>query len=102
MRLRLMPWLGLALATTIAACGNPCDDLVNRICSCNSNDTTVTACKNKVSADTTNNSPTSAQKDTCSKLLDTCTCSALACGNYAACGLANDTSGILDGSQTCH
>jgi len=87
------------MTTAIAGCGNPCDDLANRICNCNPNDASVTACKNRVSADT--RSPTSADNTTCSKLLDTCTCSALACGNYAACGLANDTSGIVDGTSTC-
>jgi hypothetical protein len=98
-----MPWfLGLVLTTAALGCGNPCDDLVNRICGCNPNDTAVTACKNRVSSDTLFTSTTSAQKDTCSKVLDNCTCSALACGNYAACGLANDTTGIIDGSQRCN
>ena len=105
MRRRVMPWwLGLLMTTAIVGCGNPCDDLANRICNCNPNDTSVTACKNRVSADTYPG-PTSAQKDKCSQLLDTCNCTALACGNYAACGLAVDTStgttGIVDGTSTC-
>ncbi len=100
----VMPWcLGLVLATATAACGNPCDDLVNTICGCNSNDTAIQACKNRVSADTMYTSPTAAQKDTCSKLNDTCTCNALACGDFAACGLAkNDPNIDLGTDLTCH
>jgi len=98
-----MPWcLGLMLATAAAGCGNPCDDLVNKICGCNANDTAVTACKNRVSADTLYSSPTAEQKNVCATLNDTCTCNALACGDYAACGLAKSDPNVDLGTQTCH
>ncbi len=90
----------LVAAAGLAACGNPCSDLANQICSCQQNDALVQACNNKVSTDTYASSPTAAQRDRCSALLDTCTCSALACGNLAACGLARDP-GIDLGTQTC-
>lgn len=102
MRRWVMPWcLGLMLATVAGGCGNPCDDLVNKICGCNANDTAVTACKNRVSADTMYGSPTAAQKDTCASLLSSCTCGALACGDYAACGLAKSAPDVVLGTQTC-
>lgn len=80
------------------SCGNPCEDLGNKICACESNQTNVDGCKLRFSNDTRKVSK--AEQQRCSDFIDTCTCAALACGDLAACGLAKDTE-INIGTEAC-
>jgi hypothetical protein len=102
MHMRALAFAGfvslLVVALPVAGCGSPCEDLDNKICSCEANQTDVDACTAKVNSD--KRSATNAEQTRCSQLIDTCTCSALACGNLSACGLAKDTK-INVGTQTC-
>jgi hypothetical protein len=82
----------------LVGCGSPCDDLDNKICDCEANQTNKDACLTRVGNDKRTVDSTEQQR--CSQLNKTCTCSALACGNLAACGLAKDTQ-IDAGTQTC-
>jgi hypothetical protein len=77
----------LTAAAVLASCTEPCDDLAGRICGCEPTKDTESLCKRTYVAGNPVNI-TSKQQDQCDQLLSTCTCAALAGGDYAACGLA--------------
>jgi hypothetical protein len=90
MRASRLGWLWVVLVGAATGCSNVCEDLASRICGCERNSSSVSACNSKVNADTFGDNPTKKQLDACQAALDTCSCDALACGDFEACGLAND------------
>jgi hypothetical protein len=74
----------------VVACGNPCQDLGHAICNCEATAAAQQNCTANVDNEAKNQSPSKAQQQCCSALLNTCTCDQLADGNLAACGLAQN------------
>ncbi|MBI5527713.1 MAG: hypothetical protein HY897_15390 [Deltaproteobacteria bacterium] len=92
---RLLAAAGAAAAFAIAvlvlpACTSPCDELASTICGCEKTRDRQDACRQTF---VTGNpvSVSSERQDVCDRYLETCTCEALASGDYAACGLANQS-----------
>jgi len=83
--------LALLLGPVAPACGDPCRDLSDTICNCMPSRTEQQACRKRVHGLAAQNA-THEQKDRqiCDDLLQSCTCEALAQGNFAACGLSQD------------
>lgn len=80
-----------ALIAPLAACGDPCRDLSDTVCNCMPSRQEQQACRKRVHALAAQNSDLSRDaKATCSELLQTCSCEALAQGDFSACGLAQD------------
>jgi len=102
--------LGLALALGAAGCSSPCQELGDRICQCAAQGQIRNNCKNNVKARVNAASPSSAEDDYCSSLLDTCpdpngneqTCAYMfnTCPGKVACGLALPGPGGGDGCTT--
>ena len=83
--------LGVALglmALVAAGCGDPCVDLSHKICRCEPNDIEQRACMQRVDNDAATRKTNEKQRNECNQLIDTCSCSKLAEGDLAACGLA--------------
>jgi hypothetical protein len=91
----------IALAGLAGGCSNACDDLTSRICECETDSTAVQTCQSKVSADNFGGSPSKEQLNACTAALDTCTCAALACGEFYKCGMAVDPGPNFDPGTTC-
>ena len=90
-------WVHFACAGTVllaillnTGCGSPCGDLSKKICGCKTTTPEQQACTQNVDSQSGAVHITSAQQDTCSQLLDTCTCDKLQSGDFAACGLAKE------------
>jgi hypothetical protein len=90
--------LALAAAVQLAACGNACQDLGDRLCSCVPAGTASDTCKQEVK-NRLSDTGVSASAGTCSNLLATCEAPSGAqlcewvntsCGKYS-CGLAYGT-----------
>jgi hypothetical protein len=95
-KVRSMPKMGwaallVAFGAMGAGCGNACQDLANTICGCERNAADKQACLDRVSSDDLASKATNAQQNRCKQLAKTCNCNRLACGDLAACGLANDS-----------
>jgi hypothetical protein len=82
----------LALALSAWGCGNPCNDLAGKVCDCQPTRAKQKSCEISVDSASQNISLSDEEKDRCSEILDaeTCTCDALAAGDYASCGLSED------------
>lgn len=80
--------LFILAVTNITACSDSCVDLSQEICACEPSQTAQTACLNRLDTRTSLRDATEEELERCTQLLDTCTCDALARGDYAACGLA--------------
>jgi hypothetical protein len=87
-------FLVLIGACIVSACGNDCKDLANKICDCQPTLAQQQRCQNAVDAANSNANLSDKQQDCCKAILDadTCTCSRLEAGDFAACGLTNETS----------
>jgi hypothetical protein len=99
LRFSLVLALLAGLGTSAVGCKDPCAELANKICDCEPDETQKQSCKDRYKTDTVK--PTDAEQDRCDKLNDSCSCNALACGDFAACGLGKDAQIDL-GPQTCH
>lgn len=88
--------LGLALGAS--ACGSACGQLARKICNCQETRAEEDACKLATDSAKRNFEPSDAEENACQKILDSgdCTCEALAAGDLAACGLANDATDIYE------
>lgn len=82
--------LGLALGTV--ACGSACGELARKICKCQPTRAKEDACKLATDSAKRNFDPSNSEEKACQQILNSgdCTCEALAAGDLAACGLAND------------
>jgi hypothetical protein len=92
----------LCAALALAACGNPCQDLGDRICTCVGGGTARDACKAAVKRQLADANMNSSDKTFCAGKLDTCNVPSqpegvvfcewinTSCGK-ASCGLSNDT-----------
>lgn len=77
-------------ATGLVGCDDSCVDLSQQICRCESTQTGQQACLQRLDGRTADRTPTADELEQCNALLDTCSCSALADGDYAACGLSEE------------
>jgi hypothetical protein len=77
------------LALLLAGCGDPCTDLSKKICKCKPTAMEQQSCTQAIS-DSTRSTATKAEQETCSNLLDTCSCDKLEHGDLAACGLSEE------------
>ena len=68
LRLLLLPLLALPLA----GCGNPCQDLGNRICSCSGGGTSADTCRQQITNLLKDAGLDSTDKAFCSQKLDSC------------------------------
>lgn len=79
-----------------AACGDPCRDLSDNVCSCMPTRAQAQACRKRVhalaaqSARHAASRATEAEQNLCHNLLQSCSCERLAQGDFSACGLAED------------
>lgn len=76
----------LTLALGLFGCDGPCQSLAERICSCEPNQTERQSCELKVQL-RLNEPVTLEEEATCSELLDSCTCEAIADEDFLACGI---------------
>jgi hypothetical protein len=60
------------LAVPLAGCGNPCQDLGNRICSCSGSGTTADTCRQQIQNLLKDTGVHAADSAFCSAKLDTC------------------------------
>lgn len=81
-----------AASLALTACTSPCDELATTICDCEKTRDLRDQCRQTFVAGNPV-SVSSGRQDLCDSYLETCTCEALAAGDYAACGLANETPG---------
>jgi hypothetical protein len=81
----------LALCTTAlqlyTACSDPCMDLANAICDCETTARAQQTCKQRVTNVANQRTASQAEQDRCNTLLGSCTCDELSAGHLAACGL---------------
>jgi hypothetical protein len=77
----------LPLALALSACDGPCEALAKEICSCEQNAVEEAGCLQEVRAAMARVSPTVAEEERCSELLDGCTCEKLEAEEFGACGL---------------
>jgi hypothetical protein len=101
MRASGLGWIFVVLVGLAGGCSNACDDLSSRICQCEQNSTAVATCNSRVNADNFGTNPSKEQLSACSAALDTCTCAALACGEFYKCGMAVDPGPNFDPGTTC-
>jgi hypothetical protein len=89
---RLYALLLVAAAALGVACDDPCTELANTICDCEDTESRQQTCRNEVEAKAEAKPPDDAAQDRCQSILDadTCNCDALAEGQLAACGLAEE------------
>ncbi|MGA8890093.1 MAG: hypothetical protein WB493_00900 [Anaeromyxobacteraceae bacterium] len=102
--------LCVAVALVAAGCSNPCQDLGDRICNCESEGQIRNNCKTNVKSRVRASSPGTNENDLCSALLDTCpdpngdvnTCAYIlnTCPGKVSCGLAIPAPGGGDGCTT--
>ncbi len=91
------------LALPLAGCGNPCQDLGNRICSCTGGGTSADTCRQQITNLLKDAGKTSADEAFCATKLDSCNVPAgsgtdvkfcewvnTSCGK-ASCGLSNES-----------
>jgi hypothetical protein len=84
---RLLSLSLLPLALSLAACDGPCESLAKQICSCEQNAVEEAGCLQEVRAAMARISPSVQEEETCSELLDGCTCDKLENEEFEACGL---------------
>lgn len=72
----------------MTGCDGPCQDLAEKICSCEPNTPRERSCL--VTVDTAVRDPLDSDSARCEELLKTCSCAALDRGDFAACGLTLD------------
>lgn len=103
--MRRLALLLVPLALALAACGNPCQDLGSRICSCSGGGTTSDACRQQIQNLLSDAGVSTSDEAFCSSKLDTCKAPTAAAGQpeilfcewitttagKVACGLANPT-----------
>lgn len=78
------------LVVATARCAGPCEELANAICNCEDDATAALSCRNQVGADAGSVKVTKQQADYCAQKLKICSCSRLARGDRAACGLTRE------------
>jgi len=96
--LMLVLTLAAGLALGASACGSACADLAHKICKCQPTRAKEDACKLATATAKRNSSPSNSEENACQKILNShaCTCEALAAGDLAACGLANDATDVYE------
>lgn len=72
----------------ITGCGDPCEDLGTRVCSCRDSRSEVNLCVSQMQARMDLGAASEGAQGLCLERLETCDCDALARGDWAACGLA--------------
>ena len=88
--------MAAVLMSTAFGCTKPCVELAQMICGCQPTQNMQAICyATFVSGNPVDISD--ADQNTCSSLLNTCSCAQLEVGNLAACGIANPTPG--DGTE---
>jgi hypothetical protein len=106
LKMPTVAWTPMMLAIALGllgGCGEPCADLANKICGCEKTAAAKQACLDRVKSDGQASKATSSEQDRCTELEKTCTCQALACGNWEACGLALDSGFPASWSaEDCH
>ena len=92
-RRRRRPIVALvALAWLASSCGDPCLNLSEQVCLCEASEQAQHACIQRIQNQAgTQPATPQATQETCSTLLESCTCARLAQGDLAACGLARET-----------
>ena len=80
--------LSLGISFLGAGCDNACTELNNKRCRCERTEAEQRACLQRVDSLSGGRDLTTEELETCERLLDTCTCEAMAMGNIKACGLA--------------
>ena len=70
----------------VTACDGPCQNLAQKICECEPNQTREQSCL--VNVDFATRDPIANEDELCEQLLETCTCDAIDRGDFEACGLA--------------
>lgn len=90
--------LAAALSFAVGGCGSACSQLGNKICDCQPTREKQNACTSALKTAKDNYNLSDGQEKQCQEILDakTCTCEALAAGDLAACGLADDALEGLD------
>ncbi len=91
MKLLLFFFQILALTMALSACSEPCDELGDKICSCEKTSSLEEACKQKLKNSKSRIKPTDQEQDICGNLIDTCTCEALALEQYDKCGFTSSS-----------
>ncbi len=87
---RLALALGLGLFCMGSSCLNPCQQLADKICSCEATEADKQACRRQVQTQQANYQPTNPQRIECQQMLTQCECRALKEGNLKACGLSRE------------
>jgi uncharacterized protein YgiB involved in biofilm formation len=97
-KLLLIALTAAGLALTVSACGSACGDLARKICKCQPTRAKEDACKLATDSAKRNFDPSNSEEKACEQILSSgnCTCEALAAGDLAACGLANDATNIYE------
>jgi len=72
------------------SCGNPCEDLGKKVCSCQTTAAAEAACVQRVKDEAKRTPITSTNKELCAEVIDGCSCEKLAAGDFKACGLATE------------
>lgn len=72
------------------ACGDPCRDLSEKVCRCESTESAQQSCLRRLDAEAASRSINDEQAQQCQDILDAkqCSCDALGRGELQACGLA--------------
>ena len=80
----------LALLLSGSSCLNPCEQLADKICSCQSSENQRLACKRETKLQQDQRTLSNADRLGCQEFLRTCECRAIAEGRLEACGLARE------------
>ncbi|MEM6732675.1 MAG: hypothetical protein AAF658_14040 [Myxococcota bacterium] len=78
----------VAVSSLSQGCDDSCRDLSEQICQCESTQTSQSACLQRLDQREGAVVVGTEDLERCNALIDTCTCDALANGDYAACGLS--------------
>lgn len=90
------PWWRLALALGLglfcmgSSCLNPCQQLADKICSCESTEAEKQACRRQVQTQQNNYTLKNEQRLECQRMLTRCECRELKAGNLEICGLSRE------------
>lgn len=82
--------MGLGLTTMGSSCLNPCEQLADKICSCEPTEAERQACKRQASIQKDQREIRNEDRIECQKFMTTCQCRALEEGKLEACGLSRD------------
>ncbi|MEL6339298.1 MAG: hypothetical protein AAFZ38_07825 [Myxococcota bacterium] len=82
--------LTLTMATWMVGCDDSCLELSKEVCRCESTQSSQSACLQRLDTRTSGRDANPEEIERCNDLLDTCSCDALAVGDYEACGLSEE------------